>query len=289
MIALEQLSSLKDYLQTAQSVLVILGSKPTTDQLAVASALYAGLVELNKEVGLYAPNKITGPFISLQGLSTQLGKQNLVIEFDYNEVAVDKVSYHIGEESGKFYLTIKPKKGQKPLDKSTVDFSYAGADADLIFLVGVHNLEDLDQLYFGYEPLYENAFVVTLNSFKTALGNLQFDLSGTSSLSETLVGLLSGLDIPLTETMATDLLLGVESATERLQSFAASADTFEVVAKLLRAGAKREKYQNTQPKTVAQEIVSSQSKKGNKQRGVVIKGRPRADHRKLKHAGRTGK
>jgi hypothetical protein len=177
----------------------------------------------------------------VQDLNTQLGKQNLVIEFDYEESAVDKVSYHIGEESGKFYLTIKPKKGSKPLDKSRVDFTYAGADADLIFLVGVHDLETLDQLYFGYEPLYENAFVVTLNSFKPELGNVQIDLSGGSSLSESLVGLLTGLEIPVTEEMATNLLRGIEQATDNLQSFAASADTFEVVAKLLRSGARRAK------------------------------------------------
>src|SRR3989304_759359 len=154
MITLEQISSLKDYLRTAESVAVIVGPKPTDDQLAVASALYQGLVATGKEIGFYAPRDISQrQFFALKELRTELGKQNLVVEFDYDESAVDKVSYHIGEESGKFYLTIKPKKGHKPLDSSAVDFSYAGADADLVFLVGVHDLETLDQLYFGYENL----------------------------------------------------------------------------------------------------------------------------------------
>ena len=255
MIDPEQTSSLKEYLQTAQSIMIVLGPKPTNDQLAMASALYLGISNLEKEVSIYAPKNFPPQsFSGFKNLSTKLGKQNLVIGFDYDEGAVDKVSYHISEEINKFYLTIKPKKGQKPLDKSKVDFSYAGADADLVFLIGIHDLEALDQLYFGYESLYENAFVVTLHSFKTEVGNIQFDLSGTSSMSESLVDLLEKLEIQLTADAATDLLLGIEGATKNLQSRIVSANTFEVVAKLLRSGARRvakiiNESQSINPKT----------------------------------------
>ncbi|MFH2118616.1 MAG: hypothetical protein ABII10_02690 [Candidatus Paceibacterota bacterium] len=269
MIALEQISSLKEYLQTAQSVLIILGPDPTNDQLAVASATYLGLKALKSEVGIFAPKKIEGPFASLKEINTELGKQNLIVEFDYHEDAIDKVSYHIGEENNKFYLTIKPKKGKKPLDKASVDFHYAGADADLIFLVGVHDLEDLNQLYFGYESLYENAFVVTLNSFQPEIGTVQIDLSGTSSLSESLVGLLDGLEIPINEEMATDLLRGIETNTQGLQSFSASAETFEIVAKLLRSGGRRTK-KIINP-IVHQSQKSHQKPKQQKRQDIVIK------------------
>lgn len=242
MIALEHIASLKEYLQTAKTILVIIGLKPTDDQLAVASALTSGLALLGKDVSLYSPKQHTDrPITNAAHIATELGKQNLVVEFDYDENAVDKVSYHIGEETRKFYLTIKPKKGHKPLNAAAVNFSYIGTEADLVFLVGVHDLESLNQLYFGYESLYENAFVVTLHSFKPELGTVQFDLSGASSLSESFVDLLEGLEIGLTEDMATDLLHGIESTTENLQSFAVTAETFEAVAKLLRAGARRMK------------------------------------------------
>ena len=271
MIALEQVSSLKEYLQTAQSVLVILSSKPTNDQLAVASALYLGLINLNKEVGFYAPKKIEGSFAGLQNIQTELGKQNLIVEFDYHEDAVDKVSYHIGEETNKFYLTIKPQKGKKPLDKNSVNFTYAGADADLVFLVGVHDLEDLGQLYFGYESLYENAFVVTLNSFQPELGTVQIDLSGTSSLSESLVGLLDSLEIPINEEMATDLLRGIETNTQNLQSFSANAETFEIVAKLLRSGGRRTKKIAKSINPRSQKINQVHKKNQSKTQDIVVK------------------
>ena len=240
MITPEQISSLKEYLENADTVMVVLGPKPSDDQLAIASALYQGIDTLGKDVGIYAPKKFSSKsYAGLKAISTELGKQNLVIELDYIKEAVDKVSYHISEELKKFYLTIKPRKGTKPLDESTVSFSYAGADADLIILVGVHELEDLEQLYFGYESLYDNAFLATVHSFEPELGNAQFDLSGTSSLSESMVELLAHLDIQLTADMATDLLKGIEITTDNLRSLSATAETFEAVASLLRAGARR--------------------------------------------------
>lgn len=243
MIALEELSSLREYLQTAQSVAVIVGAKPSNDQLAVASSLYQSLKEQGKEVGFYSPKKINDSKLTVANqISSELGKQNLVVEFDYDEAAVDKVSYHIGQESNKFYLTIKPKKGHKPLSTSSVQFSYAGTDSDLVFLIGVHDLETLDQLYFGYENLYENAFVVTLNTFKPELGNVQLDLSGMTCMSEAMADVLESLNLPLTADAATDLLRSLEESTDGLRSLTVDADTFETVAKLLRAGARRESF-----------------------------------------------
>jgi nanoRNase/pAp phosphatase (c-di-AMP/oligoRNAs hydrolase) len=304
MIALEQLTSLKDYLATAQSIAVIVGPKPTADQLSVASALYQGLVALGKEVGIYSPKNLEGrQFSASKNLSTELGKQNLVVEFDYDENAVDKVSYHIGEASRKFYLTIKPKKGQAPLKAEAVKFSYAGADADLVFLVGVHDLETLDQLYFGYENLYTNAFVVTLHTFKPELGNVQLDLSGVSSMSEAVFDILAGLELPVNVEAATDLLRGIESMTNNLQSLSVSAETFEVVARLLRAGARRTAKpadQSTRPQAPTRPFESGR-KLTEVERPVVKtfekhpKNQPAKKHvlagrrYKLKRSGRTGR
>jgi len=240
MIALEQVNSLKEYFESSESIAVILGQKPTVDQLALASALYDGCKNLGKEVGLYSPKRIKDEhFSSLKELQTELGKQNLVVSFDYNEEAVDKVSYHIGEETNKFFLTVKPKKGIKPLDPKSVEFSYAGADIDLIFLIGVHDLETLDQLYFSYESLYKNNYVVTLHNFKPEIGTTQFDLSSSSSMSESMVDVIESLGMQVDENMATTLLMGIEHTTKNLQSLSTTAETFEKVARLLRAGARR--------------------------------------------------
>jgi nanoRNase/pAp phosphatase (c-di-AMP/oligoRNAs hydrolase) len=272
MIALEQVNSLKEYFESSESIAVILGQKPTVDQLALASALYDGCKNLGKEVGLYSPKRIKDEhFSSLKELQTELGKQNLVVSFDYNEEAVDKVSYHIGEETNKFFLTVKPKKGIKPLDPKSVEFSYAGADIDLIFLIGVHDLETLDQLYFSYESLYKNNYVVTLHNFKPEIGTTQFDLSSSSSMSESMIDVIESLGMQVDEKMATALLMGIEHTTKNLQSLSTTAETFEKVARLLRAGARRIKRRESptislgvKKKAVRKSIKKSKTKTAKK-------------------------
>lgn len=263
MIALEQVNSLKEYFQSAESIAVILGSKPTIDQIAIANALYLGCKNANKEVGFYAPRQISDEhFIGLKELQTDLGKQNLIISFDYDEQMVDKVSYHISEETKKFHLTIKPKKGIKPLDPKTVDFSFAGSDVDLIFLVGVHDLETLEQLYFGYENLYQNSYLVTLHNFEPQIGTTQFDLSGSSSMSESIIDIIENLGLEINDEMATSLLMGIEHTTNNLQSLTTGAETFEKVAKLLRIGARRIK--RTESPAISLEV--KKSKRGRKKK-----------------------
>lgn len=244
MVTLEHITSLKEYFQQANSVAVILGSNLSKDQLAGASSLTTGLRSTNKDVGVYAisslrKSKQITKFRGLDGLQTELGKQNLIVEFDYNPKSVDKVSYHIGEESGKFYLTIKPQKGQKPLDENKVKFSYAGANFDLVILVGVSDLEDLEQLYFGYEELYKNSAIITINRFKTDFSNLHLDHSRQTGVSEAMFEILQGLGIAISADMATELLAGISAASNSFQSLTVTADTFEVVAQLMRLGARR--------------------------------------------------
>lgn len=244
MISDEQIESLKELLTTIQSVLVIVDSGATLDQWASACSLFLGLQQTGKETTFCSPRQPRryGDLLAgMDQLRVELGNQNLVISFDYNPEKVDKVSYHIGEETNRFYLTIKPKKGTSPLDSSNVEYSYTGAEADLIFLVGVHELTALEHLYFGFEGMYQDSTVVTLHNFAPVIGNINLDVSGSSSMSEAVVELMQGLGVEISEQMATNLLIGIEDVTENLSSLSATAETFEAVASLMRQGARRVK------------------------------------------------
>ena len=245
MIQIEQIDTVKEVAGNANTILVLLGVDATIDQIATALALKESLAQIGKEVTVYAPVLPSLPdwqTASLAGydlIQHELGKQNLVVSFAYTPEQVDKVSYSIGEQSGRFYLTIKPKKGTPPLDRSSLETVYAGTEADLIFLVGVHDYESLEKLYFGYESLFESTTVVTIHSFTPMIGNFHFDLSGGSCLSESMAEVIEQLGLVLSSDGATSLLLAIEEATEQLTSNFADAHTFETVAKLLRTGARR--------------------------------------------------
>lgn len=227
----------------AESVLIVYAPDALRDHLFAATALYKTFKEhTNKEVTLLSSTNLfesESDIVYLDETKTEIGHRNLCITFDYNQDKVEKITSAVDEQSGKLHLTIKPRKGVTPLSKESVTFSYTGAEADMVILVGVDDLESLEQLYIGYENLYQRTALVSINSYETSFGNLKIDIIGSSSLSEYVAQMLFAFGYTLDHEVATNLLAGIDEETENLESYLATADTFEVVAQLLRAGARR--------------------------------------------------
>jgi len=259
----DKLNNLKELLINAETILIILAANSNYDQTASASSLYLAIKSLDKDVSLLSPkeNKFSN-IAGIDQIKTKLGNQNLVVSFDYDEIAVDKVSYHIGEESKKFYLTVKPQKGHKPLDSSSVNFSYTGAEADLVILVGIHDLESLDQLYLGYEALYQDATVVTIHKFEPEeIGSIKLDVSNSLCISEAMVEILASLELNLNPEIATNLLSAIEKVTNSFSSLSTTAETFETVAKLMKAGARRVKRERVKPEIKGRKEIAIKKEK----------------------------
>lgn len=245
MLEEQQLAQFKSTIENAQSVIVLLPQQADIDEVATAIGLHLSLREMGKESRLAA---VTIPQLSapelpgLDQVTTELGNQNLTISFDYKEEQVDKVSYHIGEETKKFYLTIKPRSGAAPLDTSSVEFSYTGAAADLLVFVGINSVEELQQLYYGYEELYENAVSISLSKNSSGLGQLNLTPQYESSLSELVASTFSALQFPIPQDSATNWLSGIEFATKGLTADSVEVGTFENIAALLKLGGIRQPF-----------------------------------------------
>lgn len=243
MIDQHKVALFKELLQQAESVLVVYAPDALRDHLFAATALYKSLQQLGtKDVALLSSEDLSKDESDIAYLSetkTEIGRKNLCITLDYTTDAVEKITSAIDENIQKLHITIKPKKGQTPLSKENVSFSYTGADADMVILVGVDDLESLDQIYIGYENLYQSTALVSINSYETSFGNLKLDIQNSSSVSEYVTELLKTLEYQLDQEVATNLLAGIDEETENLESYLATADTFEMVSYLLRSGARR--------------------------------------------------
>ncbi len=226
-------------LRTSDKISIILKQDANFDQQLAAASLYLTLNQ-DKKAFLYGVEKIENPTIAgLNQLKTNMGYQNLRISFEYIEAAVHNVSYHIDEKNNKFHLTIKPQAGHEPLPKETVNIEYAGSDADLIILFGIEKLDELQQLYFDYKDLYQDVELLSIADFQPDFSAHHLDSSAFSSQCEAVFYLLNSLDINLNSEAATNLLAGIQHETDNFIDASATADTFEAVAKLLRAGAQR--------------------------------------------------
>ena len=234
-----QLVQLQNLSDVAQTHLVIYNPQAGPSILASAGAWYLALKEAQKDVRLASLKKPKiKEIIGLEATEMDLGKQNLTISFDYDENAVDKISYHIGEETKKFYLTIKPKKNYSPLNTETIEYSYTGFEADIIYLFGVDKLEDLDKLYFGYEEVFQETPIVSFHHHQTKFGTIKV-VANSASLNQDVFSLMARLSWPVSPDSATNLLYGIEAETDGLRSRLVTAETFDVVARLMKLGARR--------------------------------------------------
>ena len=243
MIDHHKLALFKELFNQADSVLVIYAPDALRDHLFAATALYKTFQQLgNKEIALLSSEDLSAAepdIVYLAETKTDVGHKNLCISLDYSAESVEKITSVVDEDAKKLHLTIKPKKGVHPLLKENITFSYTGAEADMIILVGVDDLESLEQLYVGYENLYQNTALISINSYETSFGNLKLDILGSSCVSEYVATLLRDLNYQIDFEVATNLLAGIDEETDNLESYLATADTFEVISYLLRNGARR--------------------------------------------------
>jgi nanoRNase/pAp phosphatase (c-di-AMP/oligoRNAs hydrolase) len=238
------LEPVKTALQTAKQTLVLLPQNPTVDSVAAALAVYLSLTKkgINSTIG--CSSQMTVQFNRLFGvdkIKPRIGNQNLVISFDYPEDSLEKVAYDKDPANQKFHLTIEPKAGMQPLDSSQVQYSYTGSNADLIFVIGAKSLEDLGEIYKKEKTLLDDKSKIMVNI--SSLGNSQFGSVNLSDpmatgASEIVFNLIKGLELPLEQDIATNILAGIEAATQNLAQ-ARDVETFETVTELMRFGAER--------------------------------------------------
>jgi len=229
-------------LKQAKTILILLPTTPSIDHVAAALGLFLSLKKAQKQVQVGCTTPMSVAFSRLFGIDkikTQVGCRSLVISFPYVEAAIEKVSYHV--EGQKFNLVVMPKKGNLPLDPAQVSYTHAGAEADVVVVIGAQKWEDLGALYIQEkDSLINTPTIVGLDNRPATTQFSTHNLSDpqASSAAELAARLLRVGGFFAKGDMATNLLAGIEFATNNLQ-FKTTADTFEMVAWLLRRGGKR--------------------------------------------------
>lgn len=254
----------KSQLDSARSLAILLPQNPRFDAVAAALGLKVSLEAAGKSVSVLCPSEMIVEFNRLVGVDTvanTFGSRNLVISFPGQTELVDKVSYNL--EKGELQLVISPKATAPDLDFRKLKFVSGTKKSDLTILVDVNRLSDLGAFYSANKDFFTSNPLVslTINPPQDNYTNTQlFDVSA-SSLCELAASILESCSLPINLDTATNLLSGIEAATDHFTSSLVTPATFESAARLLRSGAVREKplsAQNFPPGSIPQ-APSSQS------------------------------
>lgn len=232
-------TAIKNLLNSAKSVIVILPPDPGKDLVVAGVALHKAIKEKGKtsQIGCGSEVHVGENIEGLESIGDSIGSRNLIISFDYKEEDLDKVDYDVRED-GKFYLLIKPKEGSPIPDIGGVKYSYSGASSDLVITIGVNTLEELGKIYADEKKFLDGASIISLNtSLRPSSFTSNVFHQNTSSFSELITKFLENLDLKISPPTADSLLVNIYENTHNLTSNHTTADTFSSISFLMRSGA----------------------------------------------------
>lgn len=233
-------NSFGSLLSSAKSILILLPSKPYFDQVAAGLSLHLAL-RGHKESVIYSPNPMIVEFnrlIGVQKISTEIGNKNLNIKIKgFDAEQIEKVSYDVFE--GELNLSIVPKSGILAPKKEQVVMDYSGISADTVILIGGANETHFPLLSSpeleGTKIMHIGTRALSVDSGKPVLSFAR----PASTVSELVATLLMEGGLELDQDIATNLIMGIEEGSHEFKSPEVTADTFQTVAVLLRAGGQR--------------------------------------------------
>lgn len=239
----------------AKTGLIVVSKTAKLDAMASALALQLAFISQGKTATVCFEGKLPDNAEKLIGINQisktlQLGGNILKVSFPYEDGAIDKVTYNITDD--RFNLLIEPRIGQNPLKSDQVRYDYTGAEVDVIIAIDASNLEALGDLYFQNPDVFVREKLINLDRHfnNQQYGVVNLVAKQTSSTSELVVKILQDLRWDLNNDIATNLYIGLVSATNNFSSFSTNAQSFEVASFLLKNGAR--KLSLISPRTVAE-------------------------------------
>lgn len=242
MFSPEIINTLKKDLDQANSILVLLPPEPDESLVSSSLGLFLSLQDLGKKTQIGCSNLNQSNLSKLPGLDnikSSIGAQNLIINFQFKEEDLDKVDYD-ADDQGNFQLMIKPKSGSLPPDTKNINYTYSGAEADLVIVLGINSLEELGKLYSDEKKFLDQATIISLNkdSRPASFATHNLHTNSATSMAEIVSFLLLKTQTKPTQEAANILLKEIYSTTNNLSTPRITADTFEIIASLVRNGAK---------------------------------------------------
>lgn len=263
-------AQLAERLKTAKNVLVTVSRNPSVDQLSALLGLGLFLNKKGKHCASVFSGEIPSTLEFLQPESTiQKNTDSLrdfIIALDKSKA--DKLRYKVEDNIVRIFITpYRTSIGQDDLDFSQGDFN-----VDVIVALGVSEQADLDEAITAHGRILHDATVAGINVEQaSSLGSINWIDSKASSLSELVAELIETIDAKaLDGQIATALLTGIVSTTERFSNDKTSANTMSISSLLMSAGANQQlvssKLEEPEPEPETSEAEPAEAEEQKEQK-----------------------
>lgn len=233
----DAVSKVADKIQHATNILIALSKDPNVDEISAAIALAFVLDQQKKHVTAIYSGQTPNALEFLRPEETFQkdisGLQDFIIAL--NKSKADHLIYQVEGDYVKILIT--PYKGQ--IKKEDLEYSYSDYNVDLVIVFNVNSGSEIDSALSEYGRIMHDATAINItSSVPGRFADLEWSDPSKSSVCEMVYDLLGELEIDNTpQEVATALLTGILSATERFSNNRTKPTTMAVASKLMEAGA----------------------------------------------------
>lgn len=243
-----------DRIKKATNILVTVSRDPSVDELAAALSLTLMLNKLDKHATAVFSGVVPATMEFLKPAKTFENTVDSLRDFiiALDKEKADRLRYKVEEDVVRIFIT----PYRTTLSQDDLKFSQGDFNVELIVALGVDQKDDLDSAITAHGRILHDAATVTINANndKNSLGEVDWSDERASSLCEMLMSLSEALKPNLLdEQIATALLTGLVSATERFRNDKTSPKVMTMAAQLMAAGANQQliadELEETQPES----------------------------------------
>lgn len=232
-----------DSLKSKSNILVTVSTNPTVDELSAALGLTIILNNQDKRATAIFGGSVPPAINFLEPEKTFENSADSLRDFiiALDKEKADHLRYKVDGDLVKIFIT--PYK--TTLSQADLEFSQGDYNVELVVALGVQDQDHLDKALDSHGKILHDATVVTITvGEKTSnLGSIDWHDGTASSLSEMIVSLADGLkgNSPVfDQQIATALLTGIVSATDRFSNEHTTSRSMTMAAQLMAAGANQQ-------------------------------------------------
>lgn len=243
-------------IKSSTNILITVSNDPSVDELSAALGLTLSLNKIEKSATAIFSGA-TPPAISfLEPEKTFEENTDSLRDFiiALNKEKADHLRFKPEGDFVRIYIT----PYRSVITAEDLEFSQGDFNVELVIALGVEEKNQLDDALDNHGQILHDATVVSVTTGEkpSSLGSINWHNPGVSSLSELVAGLVESLkedkkDSIIDAPIATALLTGIVSETDRFSNSKTTSHVMTVAANLMSSGADQQLIANELQQAVA--------------------------------------